>query len=289
MTKFTVKYDSPLLEYLYTALAPQSRTAIKALLTHRQISIGGTTVTAFDHPLKKGDLIEVDANRQKTGIESRDLKIVYEDDWIIVADKRAGLPSMSTGAAAGSEKGRELTAYSILFSYMKSKSPEGRVFIVHRLDRDTSGLMVFAKDEKTKRLLQENWDRCVSERKYAGVCEGNFQRKEGTVVSWLTENPKSLKMSSSPYDNGGRKAVTHYTVTGEIPGFSLLEIELETGRKNQIRVQLASIGHPVTGDRKYGARSNPFGRLALHAATLAFVHPRTGKSLRFSSPLPFRL
>ncbi len=277
-----VKNEAPLLEYLFTALAPQSRTSVKSLLTHSRISVNGQVVTAYNHPLKPGDRIEVNANR-KPAFEDRNLKIVYEDKWLIVADKRNGLPTISTG------KENEATAYSILFSYMASKIEDGRIFIVHRLDRDTSGLLVFAKDEQTKHLLQENWNRSVVERKYLGVCEGNFRHKEDTIVSWLKENPKSLKMRSSPTDNGGQKAVTHFRVMEQKNGSALLEIELETGRKNQIRVQLASIGHPIAGDRKYGAASNPFGRLALHAATLSFRHPHTGKILTFTSPVPFRL
>ncbi len=282
LMKLTVKYDSPLLEYLYSALAPQSRTGIKSLLAHSRISVNGKSVKAFDHPLHSGDMIDIGPYR-KSGPVHKDLKIVYEDGWLIVADKKAGLPAISTG------RENETTAYSILYSYMQSCTPAGRIFIVHRLDRDTSGLIVFAKDAQTKRMLQENWDRCVTERKYFGVCEGRFDREEGKIVSWLTENPKSLKMNSSPYDNGGKKAVTNYRVSEQRGGLSLLEIELETGRKNQIRVQLASVGHPIAGDRKYGAVTNPFGRLALHAATLSFRHPRTGEFLSFTSPQPFRL
>ena len=277
-----VKEEAPLLEYLYTALAPKSRTAVKALLTHSRISVNGQVITAYDHVLHPGDRIDVNANR-KASFEDRNLKIVYEDEWLIVADKKNGLPTISTG------RENEVTAYSTLFSYMESKVRGGRIFIVHRLDRDTSGLLVFAKDEHTKRLLQENWNQNVVERKYLGVCEGNFTRDRGSIVSWLKENPKSLKMSSSAVDNGGQRAVTHYRVIEQKKGFALLEIELETGRKNQIRVQLSSIGHPIAGDRKYGASANPFGRLALHAATLAFRHPHTGKMLTFTSPLPFRL
>lgn len=277
-----VKADSLLLEYLYTSLAPQSRTGIKSLLTHSRISVNGTVTTAYDFRIKAGDRIEISDNGKVT-FEDRNIRIVYEDKWLIIADKKNGLPTISTG------KEKEMTAYSILFAYMASKTRNGRVFIVHRLDRDTSGLLVFAKDEETKHLLQDNWNRDVVERKYAGICEGNPVRDSGTIVSWLKENPKSLKMSSSPVDNGGQKAITNYRVLDRKNGYSLLEIELETGRKNQIRVQLASIGHPIAGDRKYGAVTNPAGRLALHAATLSFRHPHTGKLLSFTSPPPFHL
>ena len=283
--KMETKNDAPLLEYLYAALAPQSRTKIKSLLTGSRIAVNGTVRTAFDYPLKAGDAITVigkdevpDARR--CVLQDRRLKIVYEDKWLIVADKRSGLPVISTG------RENEVTAYSLLTDYVRMKE-KGRIFIVHRIDRDTSGLLVFAKDEQTKRLLQDNWQDAVLERKYSGVAEGYFEKSEGTIVSWLTENPKSLKVSASPTDNGGKKSVMHYQVAKSRNGLSFLEIELETGRKNQIRAQLASVGHPLAGDRKYGARSNPFGRLALHAQTLSFVHPWTGEVLRFSSKSPF--
>lgn len=280
--KIIVRHPSTLLEYLYEALVPQSRTSIRSLLAHSGISVNGQITTAFDHPLAEGDCIMTGAARKEKQIDRR-LKIVYEDRWLIVADKTNGLPAISTG------KENEVTAYSILYDYVRSSGDGGRIFIVHRLDRDTSGIMVFAKDESTKRLLQENWNEAVTERKYTGVAEGRLPETDGEIVSWLKENPKSLKMSAVPYDNGGKKAVTAYHLAGFRKGLSLVEITLETGRKNQIRVQFAAIGHPIAGDKKYGAQTNPFGRLALHASVLEFRHPHTGKTMRFVSPAPFRL
>ena len=280
--KIIVRHPSTLLEYLYEALAPQSRTSIRSLLAHSGISVNGQITTAFDQPLAEGDCIMTGAARKEKQIDRR-LKIVYEDRWLIVADKTNGLPAISTG------KENEVTAYSILYDYVRSSGDGGRIFIVHRLDRDTSGIMVFAKDESTKRLLQENWNEAVTERTYTGVAEGRLPETDGEIVSWLKENPKSLKMSAVPYDNGGKKAVTAYHLAGFRKGLSLVEITLETGRKNQIRVQFAAIGHPIAGDKKYGAQTNPFGRLALHASVLEFRHPHTGKTMRFVSPAPFRL
>ena len=211
------------------------------------------------------------------------LRVRYEDEHLVVVDKPSGLLSVSTGARG------ETTAHSIL------RAKYGQIFIVHRLDRDTSGVMVFARDEETKRLLQENWDESVVERKYTAVVEGIPEEQEGTVTSWLRDNPRSMVVSSCPYDNGGQKAVTHWKVLGTARGIregrwqincSLMEFELETGRKNQIRVHAAVMGHPVAGDRKYGARTNPAGRLALHAHTLKFRDPHTGKIMSFSSPVP---
>lgn len=239
-----------------------------------------------------------DAGRLMAG-----MRVVYEDKWLIVADKPSGLLTMATG------KGGEVTAYSILTDYVSSgdgfrKTAFGRererIFIVHRLDRDTSGLLVFAKDFKTKSLLQENWNETVLERKYTAILEGEIEDGEGWIETWLRENPKSMKMqcvgadaSQSPADmehDGWKYASSHCRTLkkGTLGGrkYTMVDFELETGRKNQIRAHAAWIGHPVAGDRKYGAMTNPIGRLCLHARTLSFTHPHTGKTMAFSSRLP---
>ena len=216
----------------------------------------------------------------------RKLDILYEDDCIIVADKPSGLLTMSTG------KEGEITAYSILTDYVRSARggrntrDKGRIFIVHRLDRDTSGVIVFAKDEQTKHALQDDWNETILERKYIAAVEGTPEYDEGTVASYLKDNPKSMKVSSSWTDNGGKYSVTHFKVLRSSGQYSLVEFELETGRKNQIRVHASVIGNPVAGDRKYGSVSNPLHRLCLHASTLAFHHPRTGQLLRFDTGIP---
>ena len=222
-----------------------------------------------------------------------DVKIVYEDQWLIVVEKPSGLLSMSAGHI-----GQE-TAYSMLTEYA------GKVFIVHRLDRDTSGLLVFAKDFDTKEALQSNWDEAVLERKYTAILEGDIADEEGWIETWLYESPKSMKVHSYAFENGDdpsrppRKdwqfAATHCKRIGykEIEGmpYTLVQFQLETGRKNQIRTHCQWIGHPVAGDRKYGAESNPIGRLALHAEILSFIHPWTGKTMKFTARAPksFRL
>ena len=216
----------------------------------------------------------------------RNLDILYEDDCIIVADKPSGLLTMSTG------KEGEITAYSILTDYVRSARggrntrDKGRIFIVHRLDRDTSGVIVFAKDEQTKHALQDDWNETILERKYIAAVEGTLEYDEGTVASYLKDNPKSMKVSSSWTDNGGKYSVTHFKVLRSSGQYSLVEFELETGRKNQIRVHASVIGNPVAGDRKYGSASNPLHRLCLHASTLVFHHPRTGQLLRFDTGIP---
>lgn len=228
------------------------------------------------------------------------INIVYEDKWLIVVDKPSGMLSMSTGRSG---RPNEITAYNLLTDYVRESRSSGRVFIVHRLDRDTSGLLVFAKDEDTKLSLQENWNEAVLERKYVAVLEGRIEDSEGWIETWLYENPKSMKVHCYPIDerdivaardgrcvfaerNGWKYASTHCLTTLKGQDYTLVEFELETGRKNQIRVHAQWIGHPIAGDKKYDARTNPLGRLALHAKTLSFIHPWTGKTLSFSSPVP---
>lgn len=220
--------------------------------------------------------------------KKNDLEIIYEDEWLIVVDKPSGLLCMSTG------KSNEDTAYSRVYDYA------GKIFIVHRLDRDTSGLLVFAKDLETKLALQENWEEAVLERRYSAVLEGKIDDDEGWIETWLYENPRSLMVHCYELREGDspqkppRKdwqfaATRCRTIKrGEIAGkpYTIVEFDLETGRKNQIRVHSQWIGHPIAGDRKYGAQTNPFGRLALHAQGLSFIHPWTGRTMKFRSKTP---
>ena len=233
----------------------------------------------------------------KHGNREEGMEIIFEDDWLIVVNKPSGLLSVATNK--GGSKGPEVTAHSLLMDYMAEQG-SGRIFIVHRLDRDTSGLVVFAKDEETKRALQDNWNEAVQERKYVAVLEGHIDSEDGWIESWLYEHPKSLKVHAYELREGDsperppRKewqyASTHCQTIGHITineeQYTKVEFELETGRKNQIRVHSQWIGHPIAGDKKYGAATNPFGRLALHAQTLSFIHPWTGQTVRFTSRLP---
>lgn len=240
------------------------------------------------------------------------LKIVFEDDWLIVVEKPSGLLTMAT------DKGREVTAYSMLFDYVCECAQQGgrgrgaqcrcpqeqpRIFIVHRLDRDTSGLLVFAKDEETKRALMDNWEDAVQERRYIAILEGQIDSEEGYIETWMYENQKSMMVHcydmrpgdtpEKPPRKDWKYASSHCRKTRELTidgkPYTEVEFNLETGRRNQIRVHSQYIGHPIAGDRKYGAQTNPFGRLALHAQGLAFIHPWTGKTLKFTAPLPRNL
>lgn len=231
------------------------------------------------------------------------LKIVFEDDWLIVVEKPSGLLTMSTG------KGHEVTAYSMLYDYVcegsghKRNTPQPRIFIVHRLDRDTSGLLVFAKDEETKLALQENWEEAVQERRYIAILEGQIDDDEGYIETWMYENPRSLMVHcydlrnddtpEKPPRKDWKYASSHCRKLKDLSidgkAYTEVEFNLETGRRNQIRVHSQHIGHPIAGDKKYGAQTNPFGRLALHAQGLAFIHPWTGKTMRFTAKMPKNL
>ncbi|MFI3297392.1 MAG: RluA family pseudouridine synthase [bacterium] len=277
---FTVKRDEELLKYLIEIFNDQSRNTIKSYLAHRQIAVNGKTETLFSHMLKTGDNIRWSSVGEQRPNPNHKVKIIYEDDDIIVVDKKNGVLTMSTG------KEGEQTAYSVMTEHVRRRHRDNRIFIVHRLDRDTSGLLLFAKSEEVQQILQHNWNENIISRTYVAVVEGKPAEEKGKVVSWLTENERSLKMQSSPTDNGGKKAITNYNLVKDNGRYSLIELNLETGRKNQIRVQMASIGHPIAGDKRYGAQSNPLGRLCLHARTISFMHPITREIMRFDTDIP---
>lgn len=305
--RFKVTHDSALLNYLFEIFPGQSRTGVKAYLKDGRVLVNGENRTAFDWPLKSGDGLEIISKGASIGrdmkigatesLRKNGIEIVFEDEHLIVIVKNAGVPTVSTRSSKDGI--REKSAYSLLTDYMHTekradikagtgdyKAPS-RVFIVHRLDRDTSGLLVFAKDEYTKNLMQSKWTEMVLERKYIAVVEGLVSQKEGRLESWLTENEKSLKMTSSPTDDGGLHAVSYYKVINEGKRFSTLAFELETGRKNQIRVHSSEmLGHPIVGDKKYGSTLSFGGRIALHAQTLVFRNPYGGRILRFEAPVP---
>ncbi|MBW8334087.1 MAG: RluA family pseudouridine synthase [Prolixibacteraceae bacterium] len=274
-----VTAPSELLQFLIEKFPEKSRTAIKSLLAHKQITVDDMTTTKFDHPLKKGQMVFLNKKRSDEKPRFRGLRIVHEDADIIVIDKASGMLSMA------SDTEKQKTAYSILSEYVKRFNPKNLIFIVHRLDRDTSGLMMFAKSKRIQEILQTDWNNAIIERSYIAVVEGCVERLEGTVTSWLREN-KAMVMYSSQTPDDGQKAITHYKVLKSNKLFSMLDVKLETGRKNQIRVHMKDIGFPVTGDKKYGGKLNPIGQMGLHARVLAFKHPVTGKALRFDTPIP---
>ncbi len=275
---YQVTKPQGLLEFLLENV-PQSRTKVKAILQGRGIKVNGKTVSQFDYALQPGMKVAVSkTKRNQQGFKSRYVKIVYEDRWLIVIEKNAGILSMAAGHSS-------LNVKSVLDDYFKKSRQKCTAHVVHRLDRDTSGLMVYAKDMETEQILEHHWHEIVYDRRYVAVLSGEMEQDEGTIENWLKDN-KAYITYSSPVDNGGKLAITHFHVMDRTTEHSLVEFKLETGRKNQIRVHAADMGHPVCGDPKYGNGDNPLHRLCLHAWLLCFTHPVTGEPMEFETPVP---
>lgn len=272
-----VKENAPLLEYLINNVS-ESRSKLKATLQGRGIAVNGRMVTQFDYQLKTGDKITISRHKKQNQFKSRYVKIVYEDRWLVVVEKNIGILSMAAGHSS-------LNVKSVLDDYFLKSRQKCRAHVVHRLDRDTSGLMVYAKDIDTEQILEHNWHQIVYDRRYVAVVSGEMEQENGTIANWLKDN-KAYITYSSPTDNGGKYAVTHFQVLNRTTEHSLVEYKLETGRKNQIRVHSADMGHPVCGDVKYGNGDDPLHRLCLHAYMLCFTHPVTGEPMEFSTPIP---
>lgn len=275
---FKVAADAVLIEFIMEKMHGISRNRAKALISNRVVLVNNAITTHPLTPLKAGQVVQLDRSKHKMSFHSRELDIVYEDPYLLIIDKHPGLLSMSNNT-------RQQTVQTVLNRYLEKGGGRNTSHLVHRLDRDTSGLMVYAKDVQTQQSLINGWQQLVTDRRYLALVEGEFENARGRVCSWLTEDKRFIT-HSSPVDNGGKYAVTHYNVLESSNGYSLVECELETGRKNQIRVHMADLGHPVVGDRKYGASGDPMRRLGLHAYMLCFTHPVTGKHLRFETPLP---
>lgn len=273
----TVKENAPLLEYLINNVS-ESRSKLKATLQGRGIAVNGRMVTQFDYQLKAGDKIIISRHKKQNQFKSHYVKIVYEDRWLVVVEKNIGILSMAAGHSS-------LNVKSVLDDYFLKSRQKCRAHVVHRLDRDTSGLMVYAKDIETEQILEHNWHQIVYDRRYVAVVSGEMEQNNGTIANWLKDN-KAYITYSSPTDNGGKYAVTHFQVLNRTTEHSLVEYKLETGRKNQIRVHSADMGHPVCGDVKYGNGDDPLHRLCLHAYMLCFTHPVTGEPMEFSTPIP---
>ncbi|GAB3940167.1 RluA family pseudouridine synthase [Spirosoma harenae] len=278
-TTITVSESAELMAFLMAKLPHKNRNNIKALLRNKQILVDGRVYTQFNHPVQPGQIVTVAANRVPETAQYRGLTILYEDPSIIVINKQAGLLSMATN------KEQNRTAYGILSSYVKKVNPGNKIFIIHRLDRETSGVMMFAKSEKVQQLMQESWNATTKQRTYMALVEGVPNPPSGTISSYLRES-KALIVYSSQNPENGQFSITNYRVVKAANGYALIALELETGRKNQIRVHMQDIGHPIVGDSKYGAETDPIGRLGLHAEVLAFEHPITGESMRFEAPVP---
>ena len=275
---FEVHEQQGLLDFLLQNVK-QTKSKVKSTLQGQGIRVNGKTVTQFDYQLQPGMKVAVSrTKRNQQQFKSRYVKIVYEDRWLIVIEKMPGILSMAAGHSS-------LNVKTVLDDYFKKSHQNCHAHVVHRLDRDTSGLMVYAKDIDTEQILEHSWHDIVYDRRYVAVCSGEMEPDDGTIANWLKDN-KAYVTYSSPVDNGGKYAVTHFHVLDRTTEHSLVEFKLETGRKNQIRVHAADMGHPVCGDTKYGNGDDPLHRLCLHAWLLCFYHPVTRQPMEFETPVP---
>ena len=273
-----------LLDLMQAKLGGMTVTSIKQLLRSRRVQVNGAICTRGDQALKAGDEVTILSQAGTTTLHHPKLSLVYEDDYLLVVNKKQGLLTVPSNPDSA-----ETTALSILKAYVRKQHPRNNIYVVHRLDRETSGLLVFAKTPQLQEYMRTYWRQLVTKRTYIALAEGILPEQKGTITTWLTEDKRNAMVFSSPVNDGGQKAVTHYEVLGTRENdISLVALNLETGRTNQIRVHLASIGHPVVGDRKYGHGNtySPVDRLCLHARILEFIHPATEQVVHFETPIP---
>lgn len=271
MEKYIVKENEILIEFLKKIFSNLSKNSVKSLLHNEKVFVNGNMTTKYNYELNVGDIVEI---REKV---AKNIDIIYEDKDIIVINKPSGLLTVAT------EKEKNKTAYHLVMEYLKKKNKNNRIFIIHRLDKDTSGIIMFAKNERAKHLYQDNWNDIVKKRCYYAVIDGKMENKEGTIKSYLKENGN---MVYSVKDRSGKLAITEYKVLKERKNISILDINLKTGRKNQIRVHMKENKTPILGDLKYGEKSKLINRLALHAYKLELVNPVTKKLLTFEVNMP---
>lgn len=276
--EYKVKRESELLTYLIEELK-FSRNNAKGLLSHRLVAIDGAPVSQFNFMIYPGDSLIISKNPIKKK-EREKLPIIYEDDYIIALNKPFGLLSVA------SDKEKAITAYRLVMDYVQDKDRKNRIFVVHRLDKETSGVLIFAKSDELKEAFQNSWNDLVSKRGYYAIVEGNLTKKEDTITNYLKMNSLNLMYIASSKDPKAQKCITKYSVLKENKKYSLLDVNIFTGRKNQIRVTLGSLGHFVLGDDKYGEPANPINRLCLHAYELDIKNPLTGKVYKLKAPIP---
>ena len=276
--EYKVTKECELLEFLLENFKSQSSNYVKSLLSSHRVSVDGAPVSQFNFTLYPEDTIIISNSPIKKKTRSK-LPIIYEDDDLIVINKPSGLLSIA------SDNEKSSTAYRMLSDYVQQKDKHNRVFVVHRLDEDTSGVFMIAKNVQIQQALQEHWNDIVKKRGYYAIVEGVMEKKSDTIKSYLKKNSQNL-MYSSKKAGDGQLAITHYKVIKANKNYSLLDVNIDTGRKNQIRVHLGERGHYIIGDDKYGKPANPIKRLGLHAYELDFIHPFTGKLVKFTAPMP---
>lgn len=277
---YIIEEPCRLLDFMFKALAPRSRSEIKSYLIHSQVQHNGETTTQFDEQLQHGDEIVINFTRPFATLTNRMVRLMYEDNDLIVIEKQSGLLTVPAGPDR-----REKTAQKIVDDYVYAQDVYSHAYVCHRLDQYTSGILIFAKNSHIQQILRDSWNTHVVERKYMAICEGVPKQMEGEVRSYLVEN-SVMKVYSTDDPSKGKLSVTRYKVNKVVGDYSQVDIQILTGRKNQIRVHMSDLGCPVAGDRKYGAQTNPCGRLMLHNYVLQFIHPATKENLRFELPLP---
>ena len=278
-SEHVVREETTLLEFLMKELSGISRNRAKDILAGHGVTVDRRNTTRYDEPLRPGQVVRVSKHKHNSLLQNKYVKIVYEDKDLVVIEKAVGILSMPATA-------KQYSAKQVLDEYFAKRHFKCTAHTVHRLDRDTSGLMMYAKSIEIAQILEEDWHEIVFDRRYVAVVSGEMERTDGTIESWLKDNKAYITYSSPEDPGGGKFAVTHYHTLKTTPARSLVELKLETGRKNQIRVHMQDIGHPVQGDNKYGDGSDPIGRLCLHAYRLDFYHPRTGQVMNFETPIP---
>ena len=276
--EYFVNEPKELLQFLLEIMPDSSRTKVKELLAHN-VYVDGRRTSQFNFPLQKGMKVSIEKASFQDRLRPRDLDIVYEDQHLLVVNKHEGLLS-------NSKHPNDKTVITVLNQYLAASHQRCHAHIVHRLDRDTSGLMVVSKSKEVSQKFEEDWKGIVFDRRYVAVAWGKIEPAKGDIRSWLTDGEYCVL--SSPTDNGGKLAVTHYEVKQTSRRYSLVELKLDTGRRNQIRVHLRELQHPVVHDPMYGYKEDlsPVNRLCLHAFRLCFTHPVTGKRLKFETPVP---
>lgn len=281
LPKYKVNKNIGLLEFLLETLYGKSRNNIKSLLSHHQVLVDGVPISQFDFLLAKGDEISISPSPvRKVEKEKSKLDILYEDDDIIAINKPSGL------IAIPSDKETSYTAYRLITDHVRINNPRNRIFVVHRIDKETSGVLIACKKESLKDALQESWNDLVNDRGYYAIVEGKLEKKEGTIKSWLRKAEATNLMYSARKEGDGKLSITHYKVIKENDEYSLLDVHIDSGRKNQIRVHMKDIGHRIIGDETYGSSLNPISRLGLHAYSLDFKNPLNGKRYKFKTKMP---
>lgn len=276
--EYTVGEPQELLAFLMAQMPDTSRSRVKELLAHN-VYVDGRRTSQFNFPLQKGMKVSIEKASFKDRLRPRDLDIVFEDQHLLVINKHEGLLSYSKNPA-------DKTVITVLNQYLDATHQRCHAHIVHRLDRDTSGLMVVSKSKEVSQRFEEDWKGMVFDRRYVAVAWGHIEPPKGEIRSWLTDGEYCVL--SSPTDNGGKLAVTHYEVRQTSRRYSLVDLKLDTGRRNQIRVHLRELKHPVVHDPMYGYKDDlsPVARLCLHAYRLYFTHPVTGKRMKYETPVP---